>query len=216
MIYAYIRISTDKQTVKNQEFEICEYVNKKEIIVDKWVQETVSGAKKVNDRKLGRLLKRMKPHDTLIVSEISRLGRDLLNIMGILHFSMEHNLKIIAIKENYELGDNLNSKVLAFAFGLSAEIERQLISARTKEALARKRAEGYKLGKPKDFFLKLNGKEKEIEFLMRQGFSKREIREKFGVSRSTLYNFIKRKNIPLFISAKQKKRVAVCHSRALV
>ena len=196
MYYAYIRISTDKQTTLNQHFEIDEYTKKKGFSIDKWVEETVSGRKKVNDRKLGHLLKRMKPHDTLIVSEISRLGRDLLN------FSMEHNLKIIAIKENYELGDNLNSKVLAFAFGLSAEIERQLISARTKEALARKRAEGYKLGKPKDFFLKLSGKEMEIKKLIEQSLSKRMICKKFGVSRSTLYNFIKRKNIPNSITTK--------------
>lgn len=193
MNYAYIRVSTDKQTTKNQQFEIEEYCAKKSISVQKWIEETVSGAKKVSDRKLGKLLKRMKSHDTLIVSEISRLGRDLLSIMGILHYSMENNLKIVAIKENYELGDNLNSKVLAFAFGLSAEIERKLISARTKEALARKRAEGYKLGKPRDFFLKLNGKEDEIISLIVNGTSKRVICEHLGVSRSTLYNFIKRR-----------------------
>ena len=195
MIYAYIRISTDKQTVKNQEYEITEYALRKGIIVEKWIEETVSGAKKISDRKLGKLLKKMKKHDTLIASEISRLGRDLLDIMGILHYSMDKGIKIIAIKENYELGDNLNSKVLAFAFGLSAEIERKLISQRTKEALARKRAEGYKLGKPKDFFLKLNGKESEIQDLLGQGISKRSIREKLGVSRSTLYNYIKRKKL---------------------
>ena len=193
MNYAYIRVSTDKQTTKNQQFEIEEYCSKKSISVQKWVEETVSGTKKVSDRKLGKLLRRMKSHDTLIVSEISRLGRDLLSIMGILHYSMENNLKIVAIKENYELGDNLNSKVLAFAFGLSAEIERKLISARTKEALARKRAEGYKLGKPRDFFLKLNGKEDEIISLLVNGASKRVICEHLGVSRSTLYNFIKRR-----------------------
>jgi len=195
MNYAYIRISTDKQTIKNQQFEIEEYCSRHSITVEKWVEETVSGAKKAADRKLGKLLKRMKNHDTLIVSEISRLGRDLLNIMSILHYSMENGLKIIAIKENYELGDNLNSKVLAFAFGLSAEIERKLISARTKEALARKKAEGHRLGKPKDFFLKLKGREEEIQTLIRDGKSKRSIREKFGVSRSTLYNFIKRKRL---------------------
>lgn len=123
MIYSYIRVSTDKQTTANQKFEISEYAKQKNISIDKWVEETVSGTKKLNDRKLGNLLKRMRKNDILIISEMSRLGRNLMQIMSMLNFAMEREIKIIAIKENYELGDNINSKVLAFAFGLSAEIE---------------------------------------------------------------------------------------------
>lgn len=149
MTYSYIRVSSDRQTTENQRFEIGRYIAEKEIKVDGWIEETVSGTKRVSERKLGKLLRKMKGGDTLIVSEISRLGRNLMQIMGILNTCMERGFKIIAIKENYELGDNINSKVLAFAFGLSAEIERNLISQRTKEALARKKAEGVKLGRPR-------------------------------------------------------------------
>ena len=149
MTYSYIRVSSDRQTTENQRFEISRYLAEREIAADRWIEETVSGTKSIGERKLGKLLRRMKGGDTLIVSEISRLGRNLMQIMGILNTCMERGFKIIAIKENYELGDNINSKVLAFAFGLSAEIERNLISQRTKEALARKKAEGVKLGRPR-------------------------------------------------------------------
>ena len=138
----------------------------------------------------------MKGGDTLIVSEISRLGRNLMQIMGILNTCMERGFKIIAIKENYELGDNINSKVLAFAFGLSAEIERNLISQRTKEALARKKAEGVKLGRPcGNDIEKLTGREAEIQKLIRERNSKAHIMRRFGVSRQTLYKFIKQSGI---------------------
>lgn len=192
MIYAYIRVSTDKQHTFNQKFEIEHYLELNNLVADKWVEETVSGATKIFDRKLGRLLKRMRKGDTLIVSEISRLGRDLLNIMGILHYSMDKELKIIAIKENYELGDNLNSKVLAFAFGLSAEIERKLISSRTKEALAKRKADGVILGRPHSRdYLTLCAQKDSVIKLLKMGISKVEIANKFNVKRASLYNFIK-------------------------
>ena len=139
MIYGYIRVSSDKQTVKNQKFEIQEYCKVKNITIGTWVEETISATKKLSERKFGKLLKRMRKDDMLIVTELSRLGRNLMQIMSILHYCMEHDVQVITIKENYELGNNINSKVLAFAFGLSAEIERNLISLRTKEALARKK-----------------------------------------------------------------------------
>ena len=150
MTYSYIRVSTDKQTTQNQKFEIANFARNKGMRVDEWIVETASGIKKACDRKLGSLLGTVKKGDVILVSELSRLGRNLMQIMGTLNFCMESGVKIIAVKENYELGDNINSKVLAFAFGLSAEIERNLISMRTKEALARRRAEGFALGRPKD------------------------------------------------------------------
>ena len=197
MICAYIRVSTDKQNTLNQKFEIERHLQRKNMRADKWLEETASGAKKASDRKLGGLLKKMKRGDVLIVSEISRLGRDLLHIMDILYVSMQRGIKIVAIKENYELGDNLNSKVLAFAFGLSAEIERKLISARTKEALAKRRADGVVLGRPKgrDFNI-LNAKRDFVLALIKKNVPKAEITRRLGIKRSSLYNFInKNKNL---------------------
>lgn len=139
MIYGYIRVSTDKQTVENQRYEINSFCESKTLIVHKWIEETISGAKQVEERKLGKLLRKMKKEDILICSELSRLGRNLMMIMGILNECMNRDIQLWTIKDNYRLGSDISSKVLAFAFGLSAEIERNLISQRTKEALARKK-----------------------------------------------------------------------------
>lgn len=149
MNYGYIRISTDKQTTENQRFEIQNFTEKRQMLIHEWVDETISSTKKLEIRKFGALLQRMQKGDVLVVSELSRLGRNLMQIMKILHDCMEKDVMVYTVKENYELGNNINSKVLAFAFGLSAEIERNLISQRTKEALARRKAEGQILGRPK-------------------------------------------------------------------
>ena len=149
MIYAYIRVSTEKQTVENQRQEIIRFCDTKELSIDKWIKETVSGTKNTDNRRLGALLKKIKKDDILIISEISRLSRKLMDIMEILRICMEKEVTVYSIKEGYELGDTIVSKVLAFAFGLSAEIERNLISQRTKEGLARARANGVKLGRKK-------------------------------------------------------------------
>ena len=139
MIYGYIRVSSDKQTVENQRNRFCK--NNK-LRVDDWIEETISGTKNYTKRELGTLLKRIKKDDIIICSELSRLGRNLFMIMEILNICMSKECRVWTIKDNYRLGDDIQSKVLAFAFGLSAEIERQLISQRTKEALCRLKAEG--------------------------------------------------------------------------
>jgi DNA invertase Pin-like site-specific DNA recombinase len=136
----------------------------------------------------------MKKGDVLVVSELSRLGRNLMQIMKILHDCMEKDVMVYTVKENYELGNNINSKVLAFAFGLSAEIERNLISQRTKEALARRKAEGKILGRPKGSksnIRKLTGKEDEIKGLMNKKISYSAIGRILGVHRLTVSSFVK-------------------------
>lgn len=148
MTYGYIRVSSDKQTVENQRFEIIKFCERNNMTIDGWIEETISGTKSYNKRKLGPLLKKVRKDDLIICSEISRLGRSLFMIMEILSICMEKECKVWTIKDNYRLGDDIQAKVLAFAFGLSAEIERNLISMRTKEALARLKAEGRRLGRP--------------------------------------------------------------------
>ncbi|MCF8318594.1 MAG: master DNA invertase Mpi family serine-type recombinase [Haliscomenobacter sp.] len=194
MNYGYIRISTDKQTTENQKFEIHNFSKLKQIIIEEWIEETISSTKKLEVRKFGDLLNRLKKGDILIVSELSRLGRNLMQIMKILHDCMEKDVMVYTVKENYELGNNINSKVLAFAFGLSAEIERNLISQRTKEALARRKAEGQILGRPKGSrsqIRKLSGKEEEIKNLMNRKISYSAIGRILGVHRLTVSSFVK-------------------------
>ena len=196
MIYGYIRVSTDKQTVENQRYEINQFCDRQEMVIEKWIEETISGAKNVEDRKLGKLLKRMKKGDILICSELSRLGRNLLMIMGILNECMNKDIQVWTIKDNYRLGSDINSKVLAFAFGLSAEIERNLISQRTKEALARKKAEGVVLGRPKgkkSSKTKLTGQEQKIKELLDKKVSYSAIGLILGVHRLTVSAFVKSK-----------------------
>ena len=194
MIYGYIRVSTDKQTIRNQRYEIDQFCEKNFLTVDKWIEEVISGTKKAEERKLGKLIKRMKKGDVLICSELSRLGRNLLMIMSILNECMNRNIQVWTIKDNYRLGDDISSKVLAFAFGLSSEIERNLISQRTKEALARKRAEGVVLGRPKgrkSNIKKLSGKESEIKAMLNKQTSKSAIARMLGVHRLTVVKFVK-------------------------
>lgn len=194
MIYGYIRVSTDKQTTENQRFEIEKFAKEKDIRIGEWIEETISGTKKLNDRKFGTLLQKISKDDVLIVTELSRMGRNLMQIMSILHTCMEKEAKVFCIKERYELGNNINSKVLAFAFGLSAEIERNLISQRTKEALARKKAEGVILGRPKGSkskIYKLTSKQEEIKALLDKKISKSAIARIMGVNRLTVADFIK-------------------------
>ena len=117
MTYGYIRVSTDKQTVENQRFEINAFCKRQNLAIDGWIEETISGTKNYDKRKLGNLLKTVKKDDLIICAELSRLGRNLFMIMEILHICMNKECKVWTIKDNYRLGDNIQSKVLAFAFG---------------------------------------------------------------------------------------------------
>ena len=196
MTYGYIRVSSDKQTVENQRYEINKFAKSNSIIIDGWIEETISGSKNYDKRKLGTLLDRVRSGDLIICAELSRLGRTLFMIMDILNICMSKNCSVWTIKDNYRLGDDIQSKVLAFAFGLSAEIERNLISQRTKEALARKRAEGVVLGRPvgsKSAKVKLSGKEDFIRELLSHNVPKTQIAKMLKVDRMTVDTFIKQR-----------------------
>lgn len=193
MIYGYIRVSSDKQTVENQRFEINNFCSRESIAIDGWIEETISGTKSYNKRELGKLLKRVQKDDLIICAELSRLGRNLFMIMEILNICMAKECKVWTIKDNYRLGEDIQSKVLAFAFGLSAEIERNLISQRTKEALARKKAEGVKLGRikgSKNNKHKLDNCRNKIMEMLSTGMTKVKIAKKFKVHRSTLFRYL--------------------------
>ncbi len=198
MIYGYIRVSTDKQTIENQRFEILKFTDEKKLAIDKWIQETVSGTKKIAERKLGTLINSMEAGDVLVVTELSRLGRSLMEVMSILHLLMERHVKVYTVKESYELGNNINSKVLAFAFSLSAEIERSMISSRTKEALARKKSEGMQLGRPKGRLskkTKLTGKEEIIQEYLKKKVPYSIIARLLEVHRLTVVSFVKSRKL---------------------
>ncbi|HVY73560.1 MAG TPA: master DNA invertase Mpi family serine-type recombinase [Puia sp.] len=193
MIYAYVRVSTDKQTTENQRYEIKQFAQRRNFTINEWVDETISSRKGLQERLFGILLNNLKSNDVLIVSEISRMGRNLMQIMSILHQCMIKQVTVYAIKERYELGDNINSKVLAFAFGLSAEIERTLISQRIKEALARKKAEGVRLGRPIGSKKKNPLLAKHAEFIKEQvlaGAKQIEIAKKLKVHRHTVKKWL--------------------------
>ena len=197
MIYGYLRVSTDQQTVENQRFEIKSQAQKQDMEIEIWVEETVSGTVKFTNRKLGKLLRKAEKGDVIVCSELSRLGRSLLQIMSILNICMEKGILIITCKEGYRLGDDIQSKVLAFAFGLVAELERNLISQRTKEALARKKAEGIILGRKKGIEntpegYKLFGKKDYIERSLKKGLSFRKICKRCHCSRNTLMRFLEK------------------------
>lgn len=198
MIYGYIRVSTDKQTVENQRFEIEKFCEEKKLVVNQWVNETISDTRDIDERALGSLLVNLRRNDILICSELSRLGRSFFMIMDVLSKCMTKGAQLWTIKDNYRLGSDISSKVLAFAFAISAEIERNLISQRTKEALARVKSEGISLGRPKgskSHQYKLEGKERIVAKMISRGYSQNKMAKELHVSRCTVDNYLRRNGL---------------------
>ena len=194
MIIGYLRVSTSKQLLKNQQDEISRYAQENGLEIDQWIMEVVSGKKSHNGRRLGRTISKMKKGDTLIVSEVSRLSRNLTDIMTIMGNCLKKGINIYTTKERYRFDDTLNSKILCFAFGLVAEIERNLISLRTKEALALRRSEGKILGRPKGSSPKLQillQNHETIQQLKKKGHTNSSICRRYKVSKDTWYKYIK-------------------------
>lgn len=195
MVYGYIRVSSDKQTVENQRFEVTNFCERNNLTIDGWIEETISGTKSYSKRALGALLRRVNKDDLIICTELSRLGRNLFMIMEILNICMTKECRVWTIKDNYRLGEDIQSKVLAFAFGLSAEIERNLISQRTKEALARLKAEGKHIGRKEGkrnnkLNAKCTAKHRYIVRKLDEGVSIPNIAKTIKVARGTLYRYL--------------------------
>ena len=191
-VIGYIRVSSNKQTLEHQRFEIEQFVKLQGFKVDNWIEEKISSRKALKKRKLGNLLENLQENDILISCEISRLGRSLLEVMRILEICLTKNCQVWTIKENYRLGNDIQSKVLAFAFGLASEIERQLISERTKNSLQRLKDEGKHLGRPYGFsYKKLQKRHDKIKELLDKNVSKSEIARLMGCTWQTLHRYIK-------------------------
>lgn len=192
--FAYVRVSTEAQSCSSQEYEINRWAEKQGVHIDCWIRESVSGTVPIEKRQLGRTLKRMKDGDLLVSTEISRLGRNMLMIMSVLNTCAQKRISIHTIKDNFDLSNNINSKIIAFAFALAAEIERNLISQRTREALADRKAAGVVLGRPKGSTVKkavIESHLDEIQKLRSEGISLGEIAYRFKVHRNTLHNYLK-------------------------
>ncbi len=192
MTIGYLRVSTDKQHPANQQEEIRRFAENKKLIVNRWVTEIASGKKSERDRKLGVPLRSLNKDDTLIVTEISRLSRTLTDIMAIMGKCLEREINLYTTKEGYSFDNTINSKVLCFAFGLVAEIERNLISIRTREALALRRAEGVVLGRRHGSYTKTNiliENRSVVISMLNRGKSINDICRHFNLSRDTFAKF---------------------------
>jgi DNA invertase Pin-like site-specific DNA recombinase len=191
MIVAYLRVSRDKQDCENQKTGIVAYSQRLNLAIDQYHEEKVSGKVKAADRSLGGIMESMKPGDILIVSELARVGRSFYDIMRSLQFCMEGGVEVHAVKEGMVFSDNLQSKVMAAVFGIAAEIERSMISLRTKEGLAMRKMEGKILGRPAGKS-KLDPHRAEIESLLQGGATVLELAEKFNTHRETMGKYVKR------------------------
>lgn len=193
-VFAYLRVSTPLQTIENQRYEIGKWCSQKGLRVDVWVNESISGTVAWDKRKLGKAIRKMKSGDLLVCTEISRLGRNMLMIMSILNECSAKGIMIHTIKDNFDLSDSINSKIIAFAFALASEIERNLISQRTKEALAAKKMAGIKLGRPRGQSLKVSRMMAEIDNVrayLAQGESLKSVAQRYGIHRNTLSQYLK-------------------------
>ena len=198
--FAYLRVSTDTQDLKNQKFEILNYCHRQKLRVNKWLSIEISSKQSTKDRRIDELLALLKPGDRLIVSELSRLGRSTGEVIQLINQLSEMKVELIAIKQSLKINTknrkDMTSKVMVTIFSLLAELERDLISERTRTALAQAKAAGKKLGRPKGpGKSKLDGREDEIKDLLSKGVTKANIARILGVAWGTLDNHIKKKKL---------------------
>lgn len=190
---AYLRVSTADQNIEKNKSDILHLANEKGLGKVEWVEEQASGRISWHKREVAQALEKLQSGDNLIVSELSRLGRSMLECMEILSIASQREINIYAVKGNWQLDQSIQSKILAMAFAMAAEIERDLISQRTKEALAAKKKAGMKLGRPKGSGTsKLDKHRPEIEALLETGSTQRYIASRFNTTESNLSRWMKK------------------------
>ena len=204
MVYAYLRVSTDKQELENQQMAIENFATQNNLFVKKWVMETVSGVKSEKDRQLGKLLQKIKKGDLLLCTEISRIGRTTWGVMSIINDILKKDARVWTINDNHRFDDDVLSYTKAFLHTVQGKMERDLISQRTRQGLARKKAEGHKLGRPHGYLmpdnsLKLAGKEHEIKIMLENNVRVYTIAKTFKTTPKTVNKFIKRHDLKVAI-----------------
>jgi DNA invertase Pin-like site-specific DNA recombinase len=203
---AYLRVSTTDQDIEKNKGEILKLANDKNFGKVHFIEEKISGRVPWRKRKIAKLLEDLKGGDNILVSELSRLGRSMLECMEILSIATQKGINIYSIKGNWQLDHSIQSKIIAMAFSMAAEIERDLISKRTKEALATRKAAGIRLGRPKGpGKSKLDKYRPEIEALLVNGSTQRFIAKRYCTTEANLYNWIKKHNIKPIINEKNGK-----------
>jgi DNA invertase Pin-like site-specific DNA recombinase len=198
-VIAYLRVSTTSQDLDQQRLAIFNYAQTHRLSIDEFVSAKASSQKSLAQRRINDLLIRLQPADVLLVSELSRLGRSVSQIIFLIEKLIAKQVRLVAIKEGIDLlgKADLQTKVMITLFSLFAEIERDLISERTKEGVAKARAKGKIIGRPKGVLGKsrLDGKEQEIQLLLQKGVSKSAIARILEVPDPTLRHFIKSRRL---------------------
>lgn len=190
---AYLRVSTTEQDLEKNKYDILQLANEKHLGQVEWVGETVSGRISWRKRQLADVLERLETGDNLIVSELSRLGRSMLECMEILSIASQKQINIYAVKGNWRLDNSIQSKIVAMAFSIAAEIERDLISQRTKEALAARKKAGIKLGRPRGVGKsKLDQYKPEIEALLANVSTQKFISKRYGTTEANFSKWLKK------------------------
>ena len=205
---AYVRVSTDDQDYRNQKFEILNYCDRAGMKVDKWLEVEMSSRRSAKDRRIDELLANLKSNDRLLVSELSRLGRSTSEVIPLIKTLTDQKIEFVAVKQGFRINSQNNkdmtSKVMVTIFSLLAELERDLISERTKMGLARARASGKKLGRPKGpGKSKLDGKEDVIIGFLDKGVTRANIAKILDVTWGTMDNFIKTRGLQTTGSSKK-------------
>lgn len=195
MIYAYLRVSTVLQDEENQRLGVDTYMKNRGLKIDKYIVDKVSGTKDPKKRNLGKLLKKAKKGDVVIVSEISRLSRKLFDLVEIINHFLKNEVSLHTVKESFDLGDSIQSQVVIFAFGLAAQIERNLIASRTKEALALCKLRGKTLGRPKGSTTKhhkLDHVKVRLIHDYLKGYKVSQLAKRYQVTRKTIIRYIEK------------------------